>query len=283
MNQVNPVAVAAVVVAVGGGAFFWWRHTQKQETAPAPAATAPQAPAVNPVAPTPVPTPPPSEPAIQHPVEPQEPKPRATLPPLDESDDHIQGLLLELLGKRAPYFVSFNRFARRFVTTVDNLAKEQASPQMWPVNPMTGAFEAEVRTEGTVPTARNTARYTAFVQFADAVDARKAAAIYRRLYPLFQQAYEDLGTGGPKYFNDRLVAVIDHLLQTPDVSGPIKVKLVEVKGAPGAQNRPKLFQFEDPKLEGRSAGQKMLLRMGKDNADRLKAKLRELRSHVARG
>ena len=41
------------------------------------------------------------------------------------------------------------------------------------------------------------------------------AVVYERLYPLFQQAYEDLGYPG-KYFNDRLVEVIDHLLQTPE-------------------------------------------------------------------
>jgi hypothetical protein len=201
------------------------------------------------------------------------------LPALDDSDAHIRNALLGILGKRAPFFITFDGFARRFVSTVDNLAKEQASPQMWPVIPTAGQFEAEVRADGTAVTAHNATRYAAFVRFVEMIDARKATAMYLRLYPLFQQAYEELGNPD-KYFNDRVVAVIDHLLATPERSGPIRVKLVEVKGAPQRPGR--LFQFEDPKDEARSAGQKILLRIGPDNAARLKAKLREARTQIAR-
>jgi hypothetical protein len=74
--------------------------------------------------------------------------------------------------------------------------------------------------------------------------------------------------------------VIDHLVETPDVPQPIRVKLVQVPGAkPG---RP-VYEFEDPALEKRSAGQKILLRMGPQNASALKAKLRDLRGRIARG
>ena len=73
-----------------------------------------------------------------------------------------------------------------------------------------------------------------------------------------------------KYFNDRLVEAIDDLLKTPDVTGPIRLV------------RPKVFfEYADPALEGRSAGQKLLIRMGPDNAAAIKAKLRELRAVVA--
>ena len=68
------------------------------------------------------------------------------------------------------------------------------------------------------------------------------------------------------YFNDRLVAVIGHLLQTPEVREPIALTVRRV-----------LPEFADPALEDRSAGQKILLRMGAENAARVKARLRELR------
>ena len=42
------------------------------------------------------------------------------------------------------------------------------------------------------------------------------------------------------------------------------------------------FEFVDPELENRSAGQKMLIRMGSENAAVVKAKLRELRKAVAK-
>jgi hypothetical protein len=41
-----------------------------------------------------------------------------------------------------------------------------------------------------------------------------------------------------------------------------------------------MYQFADPALESRSAGQKILLRMGAENAATVKAKLLELRSVV---
>ena len=41
------------------------------------------------------------------------------------------------------------------------------------------------------------------------------------------------------------------------------------------------YEYADPKLESRSAGQKLLLRMGPGNEALLKAKLRELRKAVA--
>jgi hypothetical protein len=45
--------------------------------------------------------------------------------------------------------------------------------------------------------------------------------------------------------------------------------------------RPKvLYQFADPDLETRSAGQKILLRMGAENAARVKAKLTEIRREL---
>src|SRR6185436_17861366 len=86
--------------------------------------------------------------------------------------------------------------------------------------------------------------------------------------PLFQQSYEDLGYPG-QYFNDRLVEVIDHLLQTPDLRGPIVLKQGKV-----------FYEYADPALEARSAGQKLLMRMGPQNEASIKAKLKELRVYV---
>ena len=103
-----------------------------------------------------------------------------------------------------------------------------------------------------------------------------AARLYGRLYPLFQQSYEELGYPG-RYFNDRLVGVIDHLLAAPEPGGAIAVRLVDVQG-PEKLTRPWLhYEFADPALEGLSAGQKLLVRVGPVNERRLKARLAALR------
>jgi hypothetical protein len=103
------------------------------------------------------------------------------------------------------------------------------------------------------------------------LDMAALAQLYRSYYPLFQRAYEDLGYPHG-YFNDRLVAVIDHLLAAPELSGPLELV------------RPKVFwEFADPELEARSAGQKFMLRVGPENTALLRVKLRELRAQIATG
>ena len=100
-------------------------------------------------------------------------------------------------------------------------------------------------------------------------DAKQLAALYFHFYPLFQQAYQNLGYPNG-YFNDRLVATIDNLLAAPDVTGDIALVRPNV-----------MYQFADPKLERLSAGQKPMLRMGPANAGIVKTKLRELRAQAA--
>jgi hypothetical protein len=41
-----------------------------------------------------------------------------------------------------------------------------------------------------------------------------------------------------------------------------------------------MYEFDDPELEDLSAGQKLLVRMGPENAAVLKAKLREIRREL---
>jgi hypothetical protein len=75
--------------------------------------------------------------------------------------------------------------------------------------------------------------------------------------------------------------VIDLLLATPEPEGPVAVELTEVKG-PDAPTRPwLLYEFTDPSLRHLSSGQKILLRVGVAHERRLKAKLVELRGHIA--
>src|SRR4029453_11559109 len=112
----------------------------------------------------------------------------------------------------------------------------------------------------------NTARYAPYLRTLQALDTPPLVAFYVRNYPAFQRAYRDLGYPNG-YFNDRLVDVIDHLLATPEVADPATLLQPRV-----------LYEYANPDLEGRSAGQKALLRMGPENARHVKAKLKEIRA-----
>ncbi|MES1205097.1 MAG: DUF3014 domain-containing protein [Pseudomonadota bacterium] len=286
MNSNARVAIiavfAALAAAVVGGAIWWSRQPPKPPPVRPTTAQTPAPPA------RPIAVPPPVAPTIKHPIAPQAPQSKGELPPLAESDPFIKRALLDLLGRKAVLdFLRVDDFARRFVATVDNLASDHASASLWPVNPAAGPFQTTGTADAASTTiaAENAGRHAATVAFLEAIDTRAAVALYKRLYPLFQRMYEDLGYPG-QYFNDRVVQVIDDLLATPEVAAPIKVRLIQVEGqgavkpASGASG---LYVFEDASLERLPAGQKILLRVGQRNAARLKAKLADVRGQIATG
>ncbi len=275
MNRSSRIVLAFLVTAVLVGLIAWLLWPQPTPPAPKPVPiTLP----VNSGAEVTV-SPVPSNDPIRHPVqaiEATEASPRP-LPALGQSDARLQQDLNALVGrKNVQTFVLLESFVRRAVATVDNLGREHAAPSMWPVHPTAERFATLKQGEGEVINPDNGQRYVPLVQFIESVDSRKAVQLYVSLYPLFQQAYVELGY--PKaYFNDRLVAVIDQLLSTPVIEGPLAVTLVDVKG-PIASERPwTRYEFSDEKLQSLAAGQKMLLRTGPVNHRRLKAKLLDIR------
>ncbi|MDO4705348.1 MAG: DUF3014 domain-containing protein [Comamonadaceae bacterium] len=218
-----------------------------------------------------------------HPLYALEPlEPAAALPALDASDARVRETLAALApavsGPTAAW-VRPERLVRRFVATVDNLTAERAPTAQWPVHPTPPRFLVDGGEADARIAPANHARYAAAMQFVRQLDVPQAARQYRQHYALFQQAYEELGYPG-RYFNDRLVAVIDHLLQTPEPATPPRVHLMPVRSTVASQQPWVRYQFADPQLEALSAGQKMLLRMGADNTRAIKAQLRAFRAAI---
>lgn len=265
-SGIAPWIAALVVAAACAAAAYWW-WSERQPT-PSPPVVAASAPAVAP-----------AQPASSSASEPSHPVQTASEGPMSAAD--IDPALVELLGTRAvAAFLQTSDFPRRFAATVDNLGRAHAPSAVWPVQPSPGQFTVEDGPEGTVIAQANARRYTPFVQMAGAVDAKRAADLYRRMYPLLQQAWRELGFG-KRYLNDRVIEVIDLLLATPEPERPPRVQLTEVKG-PIPSMRPWVrYEYVDPQLESLTAGQKILVRMGVANERRLKQKLRELRAQLA--
>ena len=236
-----------VVAAIGAGAYYFLRS--RFEPPPPP-----------PLSPRPE-TPRGTQPRF--PIE----APQATLPKLGQSDPAMRGAFSGLFDAKAlEKFFNLEDAVRRIVATVDNLPRETVAVRLNPVKPIGGLLVTTGKDETLAIGPRNAARYEPFVRLAEGIDTKKAVAVYVQFYPLFQEAYVELGYPGG-YFNDRLVEVIDYLVETPEVEGPIKLVTPHV-----------LHEFADPDLESLSAGRKLLVRMGNANAARLKAKLKEVRS-----
>jgi hypothetical protein len=247
-------AIAAAVV-LGGGALYYFKFMKaKPVEAPPPVVEAPATPEAAP------------EPE-HHPVPPSvDTKP---LPTLNESDAPLAEELAGVFGKKSiDQLLVPEQLVRHIVVTVDNLPRSKVAEQMRPVKPTAGETVTVANGDTITLSADNYARYAAIIKVVQNTDTQQLGALYLRYYPLFQQSYEDLGYPG-MYFNDRLVQVIDHLLQTPDLRGPIELKQGKV-----------FYEYADPALESRSAGQKLLMRMGPENAAVIKKKLRELKTFV---
>ncbi len=282
------IAAAVAVLAVAG--YFGWPYLQRA-MAPETPSTEAAAPAAPPAEAAPAEPPvAAAEPAgPEHPLDEVEdeaataaPDP-TPLPSLDEADPLVSERIAGLLGqKNVLTFLQVDGFVRRVVASVDNLTRTHAPPAVWPVQPTPERF-ATLKGQDGAETIHpdNGQRYAPLVRMIEAVDTGRAVALYRGLYPLFQQAYEELGYPG-RYFNDRLVQVLDHLIATPMQTEPLAVHLVEVKGTVPSLRPWVRYEFADPALASLSAGQKMLLRMGPDNHQRLQAKLQEVRQRVSR-
>jgi hypothetical protein len=192
----------------------------------------------------------------------------------------VNAALIGFLGRHAVQrFIQLEDFPRKFVATVDNLGRSHAPPMIWPINPAAGRFKVAQGREGAVISDLNRLRYTPLVLLAEQMDIAQTVELYVRMYPLLQKSYEELGFRG-RNFNDRLLQVIDQLLQTPPAGHTVGVQLVEVKGAVPSLRPWVRFEFVDPALESLSAGQKIMLRIGPDNHNRIKAWLSALRTEI---
>jgi Protein of unknown function (DUF3014) len=252
---VGSIALAAALI----WSAWWWQTRTTPAVAPPPVSQA-----LEPAPPAP------STPKIEHPIERAQAEP-TTPPPmaLDHSDPAMRESLAQLFkGNNLPELVQPMNLIRNIVATIDNLPRSKVAPRLLPVKPTSGALSTTTAGDNTIIAPDNAARYAPVLALVQAVDTKQLVAMYVRFYPLFQQAYRELGYPDG-YFNDRLVTVIDHLLATPNVKTPITLVQPKV-----------LFHYADPELEALSSGQKAMIRVGPDNAAVLKAKLREIRERV---
>lgn len=143
-------------------------------------------------------------------------------------------------------------FPRRLVATVDNLGRSHAPPPLWPVNTTEGRFMTEERNGATVVSPDNGQRYIAFVLMVETVNLERVVQLYRRMYPLLQRAYVEIGFPD-RSFHARLIEVIDLLLATPQVPEPLNVCLTEVKGQIPSTRPWMRYEFGDPALEALAA------------------------------
>lgn len=257
----------AVAIGIAGvAAILWLNFRGTPETSVVVEPAPPPEPA------TPEPRGPeyPVEPPGFEPEEVQAERTLEPLPPLDDSDAYFRLELIDLFGERLADLLAEEAVIEKVVATADNLPREQVAERLRPLSAPPGDFAAVALPDeaGYRLDPANYERYEPFVDMLEAASIDDVIDTYRRFYPLLQEAYVRLGYPDG-YFNDRAVTVIDHLLATPVVKGEIRLTRPNV-----------LYEFADPELESLSSGQKLLLRAGPENAERVKDVLRRIRARL---
>ncbi|MEW6168964.1 MAG: DUF3014 domain-containing protein [Pseudomonadota bacterium] len=258
MNRGTWAGLIIGVLVLAAGAYYYWTKDRGPRVFEPPPVTE--------ATPTPTPTAQIEYPLPSPTMVPEAAKP---LPPLDESDEEVVGSLGEVFGEPpVEAFLIPDRVVRRLVAFVDSLDGEALRLKQRPVPRLDGTLIVDKRGDELYLDPANFERYEAIVSAIEAAEAERIVAFYLRYYPLMQKAYAEQGYPD-RYFNDRVVAIIDHLLATPVVEPPIRLV------------QPKVFyEFADPQLEALSSGRKLLIRIGPDNAAIVKQKLHAIRKEI---
>ncbi|NCO50905.1 MAG: DUF3014 domain-containing protein [Deltaproteobacteria bacterium] len=190
---------------------------------------------------------------------------------LNEADAFVKNRVVDLVDNKALLRVLvLEHFIPKLVLFVDQLPRATIARRHLPLVPPSRNFMTQGSGDERLIDSRNAERYRVYVELLEAVPDKVLLHLYRGLYPLFQLAYYDISPDN-QYFNDRFIEVISHLLETPEPQEPIRLV-----------RHISRFRYADPQLEARSAGQKILLRMGVENSRRVKAKLASLRAGLVR-
>jgi hypothetical protein len=252
-------ALLLAAVAAGVGLYFALAPEPEPAPTPPPTPVTPRPIVLEPIAP-PLPAADP-EPAAIEPAAPPEPP----LPSLDDSDSLVHGLVEALSSNpKLGEWLATEELIRRFVAAVDSLAEGKSPrPQLDPLWPEE-RFSV-IRVDDILTIAPNSyRRYDLITEVFASLDTEGTVETYRRLAPLVAEAYADLGYPD-RGFDETLAAAIRELLRAPRLEGKVEV-------APRVIS----YEYTDWELEGLSAAQRQLIRMGPQNVARVQKKLREL-------
>lgn len=205
----------------------------------------------------------------QEPTTPSEPPP-PPLPELGKSDPDVLAALSGVMGESSYIELFFaEKIIERFVVTVDNMTSPAIPAKSNLLKPAAGKFLVQQTGKNEwVLDPENYQRYELYFTLLESIKLEDLVSLYVRHYPLFQQAYENLGYPDG-YFNDRLIEVLDHLLEAPEITEPVVLTRRIIS-----------YHYKDKQLENLSAGQKIMLRIGSENANRMRSLITSLRKLI---
>lgn len=265
-----------VAVALLGG-WVYLRGSGLVESLSLPSLFGPEVgqtpPSAPPGAPGSVPaSPPPASPHAEMPPAEDEvvPPPPEPLPPLAESDSYAAGLARGLSSNpRLAAWLANGSVVRRFVAVVDNFADGESPKANIPFLAPEGDFKTATISGGRlVVDPRSYDRYDGVADAIASIDPHGAAEIYRRVRPLTDDAYRELGRND-RSFDDALAGAIRRVLAVPIVEGDVALVPRVIS-----------FGYADTRLQNLGPVEKQLLRMGPRNVRLVQERVRAIASEL---
>lgn len=188
---------------------------------------------------------------------------------LNDSDEFVRQLLGDCTTH--PEFLNWTKnkdLIRRGVAIIENISNG--------VSPATHLdFLLPIDTFGVIEKNGNLIidptsyiRYQTISMALVSIDSEKLVETYKKLQPLINQAYKELGYPEQNFLTT-LENAIQNLLKTPDLEGDIYLN-----------EKVTTYTFADTQLEALNDAQKHLLRMGPENVKKIKSKLEEILSFI---
>ncbi len=252
---------AATAVVAGVIVLYLYAHRPPEPSPPASAPEISGAPAaLAPVA---------SAPVIEHPVPDGSAPDSPPVPALNQSDKPFHDALTSLPGAQAvEKLLVPDNMIRNIVVTVDNLSRKRIAVDQRPIKATSGQFMIVGTGDQLTINPENYARYRPFMDVVKSVDTTKLVQLYFHFYPLFQNAFDDLGYQNAYstiIWSHRLITCWQHLM-SPDRSRWC--------------SRMSCTATPIRRSKRLSPGQKTLIRMGPANETLIKTRLQELKAQL---
>ncbi|WP_351077630.1 DUF3014 domain-containing protein [Shewanella sp. CAL98-MNA-CIBAN-0140] len=187
------------------------------------------------------------------------------LPTLDESDDFVEAKTLAIANgmKIAPMILKKD-IARQFVVFVDNLAQGNMVRKASPLKGPDTKFTVSEITNKIYLNPDSYHRYDLYANFIEELSDKDLISTYNELKPLFAEAFTELGYSNID-FDTRMQQVFSMVADAPIIEDPIELSSISVN-----------YKYVDPNLEALPNAQKLLIRMGPENARKIKAAVKKL-------
>jgi len=199
-----------------------------------------------------------------------EPKPEPLLPPLNNSDTHLK----QALGEHSAFssmssWLTSDEIIRKSVVAIDNLAKGNVVAKYRPVIFKNKSFVVENRDGKLYLDRRNYNRYNTWIDTITSTDINYWGELITTYKPWLDLAFQELGYKD-KTFTGQLDLALKQIIQAPLITTDLELIQPSV-----------LYKYADKKIEKLPGIQKLMIRMGPENSNKLKHWASALREHIA--